>query len=342
MSLTHSEQLLIDALGCCLLKAYTPTRKERRSSGGFNSSSTTGSGSSAGRSGPVLVIRMGVRGANVIDLIPISVRIFLENLDLRSVCSCGQSDRSERCEHVVCALVTLLHLLKPNLFRMTRENPAYRAQLEAGLLKSSSPASYADTGILKPREGLGIPGGRIVRRFQVVLEANEGRLRAYPEANGKRLDEDFDFRAVPWEIAYLARSAYQHDMSYALSVFLKRTDNQYPLFYEEGAQRHEIKWLGERNCPTSGPSSTPAGKRSSSVRPALWTGTGGVGLDGDRQFRAQSARSAMAQIAPRTGWQCWDMVRALYGKVPQVRTASSCVGFRDPYARDITGHSSSP
>ncbi len=84
----------------------------------------------------------------------------------------------------------------------------------------------------------------------MVMEADGGRLRAFVEVNGKRLDEDFDFRAVPWEIAYLARSGYQHDMSYALSVFLKRTDNLYPLFYEEGAQRHEIEWLGERDCPT--------------------------------------------------------------------------------------------
>ena len=80
----------------------------------------------------ILVLEMSGRGPNVIDLVPVTVRVFRENHDLRSVCSCGGTHVQGRCEHMVCAFVTLLHLLKPNLFKMTRENPAYRAQLRPG------------------------------------------------------------------------------------------------------------------------------------------------------------------------------------------------------------------
>jgi hypothetical protein len=251
---------------------------------------------------------MSGRGANVVDLVPISVRIFRENLDLRSVCSCGRADREERCEHVVCALVALLHLLRPNLFRMTRENPAYRAQLEAGLLKEPSQASV-DTGISRLWERLEASGGRVAPSFKVIMDDAGGRLRAHVEMNGTRLDENLDFRGLPWEVAYLARSGYQHDMSYALSVFLKRTDKLYPLFYEEGGQRHEIEWLGERVCPTWTELDARGGqivvRKACSLRddgePA-WTVIG--------NFALNAARSAMAQITPRNGWQCWDMLRA--------------------------------
>lgn len=296
--------------------------------------------------GGILVVRMSARGVNVTDLVPVSVRVFLENLDLRAVCSCSSPEVHGRCEHVVCTLVTLLHILKPNLFKMTRENPAYREQLEAGLMKNASRMLYAAPEPSRLREGLEAPGGRNGRKFQVVMQADGGRLRAFVEMNGQRVDEAFDFRSAPWEIAYLARSGYQHDMSYALSVFLKRTGNLYPLFYEENGRRHEIEWLGQRTCPTwteldvrggeivarkacscneapsaeqAGPLSGTAGlggSRSPNGGGSL-NETGPSGGDGKRgwtvigNFALDPGRSAIAQITPRTGWRCWDMLRSV-------------------------------
>ena len=153
-------------------------------------------------------------------------------------------------------------------------------------------------------------GGRAAPRFQVVMEAAGSRLRAFVEKNGKRMDEDVDFRAVPWEIAYLARSGYQRDMSYALSVFLKRTENLYPLFYEEGAKRHEVRWLGDRVCSTW--TELDARGEEIIVRKAcsLWE-EGEQAWTVIGNFALNKAMSAMAQVTPRTGWQCWDKLRAL-------------------------------
>jgi non-specific serine/threonine protein kinase len=279
--------------------------------------------------GGILVVRMSARGANVSDLIPVSVRVFLENMDIRAICSCSNPEIHTRCEHVVCTLVTLVHILKPNLFKMTRENPAYREQLEAGLLKTAPRGLYVpeSSGM---REGPEAPGGRNNRKFRVVMRADGGRLRAFVEMNGERVDEGFDFRAAPWEIAYLARSGYQNDMSYALSVFLKRTGNLYPLFYEDGAGRHKIEWLGQRSCPTWTELDARNGEivarkacfcseaysdEENGTSEPVWT-EARVGSSEEAwavmgNFALNKARSAMAQIAPRTGWRCWDMLRSL-------------------------------
>ncbi len=309
MSLTRSEQLLLDTLKALPPQTVYDDADRKAVIRGFQLFIDHRVGFLGWEDDAVLVVRMSARGSNVIELIPISVRIFLENQDLRVVCSCNRTDRQERCEHVVCALVTLLHLLKPNLFKMTRENPTYRTQLEAGLSKLPSPSvTYPDAGMSGLRERFEAPV-RIARHFQVVMEADGGSLRAFVEVNGKRIDGDFDFLGVPWEIAYLARSSHQHDMSYALSVFLKRTDNLYPLLYREGSNRREVKWLGERICTTW----TELDARGEEIvaRKACslnekgedhWTVIGNFAING--------SRSALTRITPRTGWRYWDMLRA--------------------------------
>ena len=309
MSFTRSEQLLLDTLRALPPQTVYGDADRKAVIRGFQLFIDHRVGHLTWEDDAVLVVRMNARGSNVIDLIPVAVRIFLENQDLRIVCSCNRTDRQERCEHVVCALVTLLHLLKPNLFKMTRENPAHRTQLEAGLCKlPSRSVTHPDTRVPGRRERFEAPV-RVARKFQVVMEADGGSLRAFVEVNGKRIDEGFDFLGVPWEIAYLARSSYQHDMSYALSVFLKRTDNLYPLFYQEGSDRREVKWLGERRCPTW--TELDAWGEEIIARKACslneegedhWTVIGNFAING--------SRSALTRITPRTGWHYWDMLRA--------------------------------
>ncbi len=55
----------------------------------------------------------------------------------------------------------------------------------------------------------------------------------------------------------------------------------------------------------------PAEKRSSRARPVLLDEEGESDWTVIGNFALNAARSAMAQITPRTGWQCWDMLRAL-------------------------------
>ena len=64
-----------------------------------------------------------------------TVRVSQEGDHLRFRCSQPDHDGSERCGHVVCALMTLVHLFRPNVFKMTKEDPAYRDRLAAGLFK---------------------------------------------------------------------------------------------------------------------------------------------------------------------------------------------------------------
>ena len=249
MTLDHSEQLLLDTLRTLPPQSIYADAAKREIIKGFQLYIDHRVERIEWEPHGVLLVEVGARPTGAAFPLLTSVRLFMQGKGLRSDCSCRRSEEQGNCEHVICVLITLLHLLKPYFFKMTRESPPYRARLEAGFFKTRTTVPHGERRkvlpFVKPKDF----GARIGPRFEIVMEADGGRLRAHVEMNGQRIGEGTDYRVVPWEIAYLARSGYQNDMSYSLSVFLKRTDNLYPLYYQEGARRQEVQFLGERDCP---------------------------------------------------------------------------------------------
>jgi superfamily II DNA or RNA helicase len=226
-------------------------------------------------------------------------------------CSCSAGGGQGKCEHTVAVLMTILNLLNPRLFNMTRDDPHLRAHLEEGLFKEKIRAPEGDyrTSALNLRDIVSL---RRVSRYQVIVETTGGRVTAFVESNGERVTERDDFRRMPWEIAYLARCSYQKDMSFVLPIFLKKADNLYPLFYQRNGRRQRIEWQGEKVFRTW----TELDANGSEVRLRKGFSLNGEGpefthLVGNMAFTED--RRAMCSVAGRDGWLPWDeLARACF------------------------------
>ncbi len=242
-----------------------------------------------------------------------SVRLFLDGEDPRFECSCAGAQGGDRCSHVVGALIAVLHVLNPKLFRMTREDAAYRIRLEGGLMKRSEPAGTGfgtDAGDRVVELRGAAVAGRTPARFQIIIELSGGALRVSVESDGRRLADYSDLLGLPWEVAHLVRSSYRQDMSPALVTFLRRADNSYPIFYQEGRARRRIDWLGERRFPTW----TELDARDGEIllRKGFSPGTGGLRTEllvGN--FAFNDDRTQMCYVAAREGWQPWEYLTGL-------------------------------
>ena len=307
MALDHTEQLLIDALKSLPPRSIYADAGKREIIRGFQLYIDQRIERIEWEPHGVLVAEVGSRPAGASEFILSSVRLFVRDKSVRSECSCGRSGHEGNCEHVISVLVTLLHHLKPSLFKMTRENPAYRARIDAGFFKHRQSTAQMERGKVLPFVS---PRGLRVKaspRFEIIMEPVGCTLRAFVEMDGRRLDEGADYRAVPWEIAYLARSGYQRDMSYSLSVFLKRTDKLYPLYYQQGSRRQEVGFLGERTCPAW----TELDARNDEIivrKACSLEGEGESGWSMVGNFALNLGRAEMVRVRPKTGWQSWDLI----------------------------------
>jgi hypothetical protein len=163
MTFTVSEQSLLDTLKSLAPQTVYADAAKKDILRGFKlfvDRRTTGI---AWEGEGMLVLHMGFLPFDGPSFRPASVRIFMEGGFLRHQCSQPGHDARGKCEHVICALITVIHVLRPNLFRMVKEDPAYQARLEAGLFKR-------DVVPLPP-------GGKVVsfRSFQAKRSAVPGR-----------------------------------------------------------------------------------------------------------------------------------------------------------------------
>ncbi len=335
MALDHTEQILVDALKSLPPRSIYADAGKREIIRGFQLYIDHRIERIEWEPHGVLVADVGSRPAGASESILSSVRLFIRDKAVRSECSCGRSGQEGNCEHVISVLVSLLHLLKPNLFKMTRENPAYRARIESGFFKYRRTAAPTERAKVLPFAAPRGFGAKVGPRFEIILEPVGCALRAFVEMDGKRLGDWADHRAVPWEIAYLARSAYQSDMSYSLSVFLKRTDNLYPLYYQQGSRRQEVRFLGERACPAW--TELDARKDEIIVRKACSVeaeGESGWSIVGN--FALNLGRAEMVRVKPKTGWQSWDLIwdltmndGAVAGRLRQTGPSEIRIPIRD-------------
>ena len=152
------------------------------------------------------------------------------------------------------ALLTLVHFFRPNVFKLTGEDPAYRDRLAAGLFKRSGGPEGEEVVSPAPfRAAVVNPGGAVKKgegRFEVIVEEAPPGLRAFVERDGKRIGNLPSDRTLPAEIAYLVRSGYRQEMSLSLFAFLNRAENRYPIYYADGPRKTRIAWLGEVRCAT--------------------------------------------------------------------------------------------
>jgi superfamily II DNA or RNA helicase len=273
----------------------------------------------------VLAVDLAIQESNSSISSDVSVRINPEGSSISTHCTCGGDDK--KCEHIICALMAILHVLNPRYFNMTKSNPQYRFSLEQGLLKASSRplnAGIDKSSLLNfPRNGAIRP----LSRYHIVIEISQGLLRAYVEINGRRISERDNFQEMPSEIAYLARCSYQKDMSYILPNFLRRADNLYPLFINLKEKRQRVQWLGDKSFKTwteldiKGDDIIVRKGFAFDEQSVVHQGPPLVHLLGNMAFTEDW--TGMCYIVGRDGWRPWEELQNLYLSNPHVATKIS-------------------
>ena len=208
----------------------------------------------------------GNKGALVVGVADSSrkpVSIGLNGQRLNLLCRCKHYTPDAKCEHVVSALLMVLHLLRPNLFKIMQDRSAsYRDRLLAGLMRTSadvaedaSARKAAKVIPLTSREHMNNAQPVLYRNeeeslFQVIIENTTGTLTCFVERGGEKLGPTRHGSLLPVGLEYLVKFSRQEDISAPLLVFLRTWGNRYPIFYrsKDGARR--IVWKDKATCET--------------------------------------------------------------------------------------------
>jgi superfamily II DNA or RNA helicase len=195
---------------------------------------------------------------DVFDTRPHTVAISFDGSTVFLDCACDAGPLPERCEHVICALFTLINLLKPTVFRMAEHDPSYRAPLLSGLIpdKSHTATVADDTAALTMRRGpratlgqAGAHGSRREEEFattmsvpQIVIEERERRLSYSVERRGRTV-ESHGYDNLPYELRLIAgRASFYETAGDTLGYALNACRNRYPIFFRTGEERHRVTW----------------------------------------------------------------------------------------------------
>jgi non-specific serine/threonine protein kinase len=245
MALTRSEQILVETLAALPPNNVYADAGKREILTGFRLYTDRRITSIGWEAEAVLVLELAHTTA---------VRVSQEGDRLRFRCSNPDHNGSERCSHVVAALMTLVHFFRPSVFKMTGEDRPYRDRLATGLFKVSGRPESGEVVSRAPLKPAGVSLPVVIKkgegRFEIIVEETKEGLRAFAERDGRRIGYLPSDRTLPAEIAYLVRSAYRQEMSLSLFVFLRRAENRYPVYYSDGSRKSRIKWLGEVRAAT--------------------------------------------------------------------------------------------
>ncbi|MBA4418662.1 MAG: hypothetical protein C0392_12255 [Syntrophus sp. (in: bacteria)] len=245
------------------------------------------------------------------------VRVFLDNSNLVFRCACSSYGSEENCVHIVCALLMIVHLLKPNLFKMNREDPRYRDYLLAGLFKQPGrreAVHYLGEKVIPfsflQKRRLGVSeAGKLKKghEFRIVLEEGKGSLKVFIEKDGERLKGSINSMSLPAELRYIMNFSHREDMSVPLSIFLKRGNDAYPIFYQDGKGIRRVEWVEDISCATW--TEFDASGSEICLKKGCAMGEDQSPADIIGSFAFNKERTKMCYVKERHGWVLWDIIR---------------------------------
>ena len=219
--------------------------------------------------------------------------------------------------------------LSSNLFRMGQENPEYTGRLAAALYKEETekdgvvPSPDNVISLASRRSGKegrsGAAGTEREPLFRIILEGFKGRLKAFVEKDGERIDSPAHERGLPPEIAYLINFSHQEDMSVPLSIFLRKWGKSHILYYREGETAYRVQWSDNIPCTTWTEFDTAKDEvilrkvcsMGNEVSPAVLLGN----------FAFSPDRTRMCYVKERQGWELWNTMRDLCLREPVLASA---------------------
>jgi len=257
-----------------------------------------------------------------------TVLICLHGQRLLRTCSCNAHALEGECEHAICALLMVIHLLKPNLFKWTMEDAPYRNRLLAGMLKNpegdngertpGSSTTPRDLSLQKKGYGYLVAAEKneIDPSLQIILQRVGNGMKCSLERDGKKIVPSLRGPLLPAGIEKLMSFFRQEDMSAPLSVFLKGWGNAYPMFYHSSNGTHRVKWR-------SAIPSTTWTEFDTSGEEILLTKGCSVGEDrtpgeivGDFAFNEK--HTTIYYIDDKKGWELWDRIRQTCLREPRI------------------------
>ncbi len=308
MPLSDAERLLVDKLKAIPPNTVYSETGKKQIMRGFKLYAGSRIDGVAWEDGDMVVIVEDGRA------MPVRMSLQGENLEFRCWCRTFASDG--RCEHVTAALLTAIHLLRPNLFRMTVENPDYHERLRRELMKEvDGGESSLFPGNASPLPGPEGAEGEIgkVRRarkpphYEITIEENRGSLKAYVECDGERIESSARIRSLPQELAYLAGFSRRDDMSVPLNIFLKKWGKDYPIVFRESGAARAVAWREDIACTTWTELDVGDGEVLVSKRCTMEGDPFPATLLGG--FAVNTERTIMCPVKDRLGWELWKILR---------------------------------
>jgi superfamily II DNA or RNA helicase len=320
MTLTGSEQLLLNALKALPPNSVYADAGRKTIFKGFRLY-TNRRTASIGWDGDQRALVV-----NVLDRVLLPVQISLDGTRPVFHCPCDGHRPEEKCEHVVCALLMIVHLLRPTLYRMTTEDPRYRGRLLAGLFKR-----HRGGGVPPLANGKVIPLASLqdrrhlypgtVRRgrdqvFRIVLKEAGNGLRCHVEKDGEKVESGGNNRLLPAELGYLMNFSRRDDMSAPLSMFLRRWGNDYEILYHDGKGTRKVRWSDDISCTTW--TEFDASVNEILLRKGCAMGEDHIPALPVGNFAFNKERTRMCYVWERHGWGLWDMIRDACLRDPRI------------------------
>jgi non-specific serine/threonine protein kinase len=255
-----------------------------------------------------------------------STTIALQKSGILLHCDCSAGPEGERCPHLVCALLTLVNLLKPTVFRMTSDDLPYRNALLAGLFPNGDPRPAVEAAETVPPVGsprtrpaapktvpMRMPEGRERRfrekapLFEIVFEASEDGFSYHVARDNELVSSDGTCEDLPFELRRLVGPLkWYEDRQLLLRRFLIASRNTYPLVFQSGARRHRVRWVETLFYATwtelDARGETVSVTRRCSLgedNPAVVLGDFAFDLEGGRVWYVQENQ----------GWALWETLR---------------------------------
>lgn len=158
-----------------------------------------------------------------------AVLFSIEEGALRFSCDCPAWTPASNCKHVVCALMTTLHLLSKNLFKLPGAQEEYLAPLREALLNVREAPSPSGSKRRAPV-------------YEIVIGKEKGGPTLSIRKNGSRL-------LSPWGVpAELARFVSHYDgyvspfLMEQFEGYLKKEGNRHPIFFRTGKGEERVAW----------------------------------------------------------------------------------------------------
>jgi len=177
------------------------------------------------------------------------VKISLENSRPVFTCRCGANSDAYKCEHIVCAIMTIAHLLKPNLFKLTNENPGLRKSLLASLMDTSAAAKTTKTPKAKSPDVSGVSNVLKItdtlrpEQYGIIIENLNNHFSFYVARGSEKINYGFIDKHTPTNLVHLIRARQSWlDSQEQFIAYLEKHANMHPILFNDGDVITPVMW----------------------------------------------------------------------------------------------------